>query len=142
MAANTYSLTTNFNVDPYYDDFDETKNFHRVLFRPGQAVQARELTQMQTILQNQIDRFGEHIFREGSIVSGAELNYDTNYTYVKLRDSNSTGTNVVANTFVGTQITGGTSNVVAIVVGSATGSISMPAVLVCLEIHTLLLAKL
>ena len=122
MAANTYSLTTNFNVDPYYDDFDEAKNFHRVLFRPGQAVQARELTQLQTMLQNQIDRFGEHVFREGSIVSGAELNYDTNYTFVKLRDSDSTGTNVVANTFIGTQVTGSTSNVVAVVVGSATGS--------------------
>ena len=60
--ANTNSLTTNFNVSPYYDDFNETKNFHRILFRPGQAVQARELTQMQTIQQNQIDRFAEHIF--------------------------------------------------------------------------------
>ena len=64
--ANTGSLTTNLNVDPYYDDFDETKNFHRMLFRPGLAVQARELTQMQTMLQNQIDRFGEHVFKEGS----------------------------------------------------------------------------
>ena len=38
------------------DDFDETKNYHRVLFRPGYAVQARELTQLQTALQAQIDR--------------------------------------------------------------------------------------
>jgi hypothetical protein len=60
-TANTNSLTTDFNVSPYYDDFDESKNFHRVLYRPGLAVQARELTQMQTILQNQIDRFGEHV---------------------------------------------------------------------------------
>ena len=62
--ANTASLDTNFNVDPYYDDFDETKNFHRILYRPGFAVQARELTQMQTILQNQIDRFSEHILKK------------------------------------------------------------------------------
>ena len=60
--ANSASLQTNFNVDPYYDDFDETKNFHRILFRPGLAVQARELTQLQTILQNQVDRFAEHMF--------------------------------------------------------------------------------
>ena len=66
--ANTGSLSTNLNVDPYYDDFDETKNFHRMQFRPGLAVQARELTQMQTMLQNQIDRFGEHVFKEGSVV--------------------------------------------------------------------------
>ena len=66
--ANSVTLSTNFNVDPFYDDFDEAKNYHRILFRPGLAVQARELTQMQTILQNQIDRFAEHIFREGSTV--------------------------------------------------------------------------
>ena len=48
-----------FNVDPYYDDFEGTtgaksKNFHRVLFRPGFPVQARELTQLQSILQKQL----------------------------------------------------------------------------------------
>ena len=66
--ANTVSLSTNLNVDPYYDDFDETKSFHRILFRPGFGVQARELTQIQSILQNQIDRFGQHVFKEGSVV--------------------------------------------------------------------------
>ena len=65
-------MALNFNTNPYYDDFDEDKNFHRILFRPGRAVQARELTQSQTILQNQIDRFGKHIFQEGSKVTGAE----------------------------------------------------------------------
>ena len=69
MTANN-NLTTNFNVDPYYDDYDETKNFHRILYRPGFAVQARELTQQQTILQNQIHRFGNHIFKDGSEVTG------------------------------------------------------------------------
>ena len=56
MAANTNTVTlsTNFNVDPYYDDFDETKDYHRILYRPGLAVQGRELTQMQTILQNPV----------------------------------------------------------------------------------------
>ena len=41
-------------VTPYFDDYSEDKNFHRVLFKPGVAVQSRELTQSQTILQNQI----------------------------------------------------------------------------------------
>ena len=50
---------------PYYDDYDETKNFYRVLFKPGRAVQARELTQMQTLIQGQIERFGKNIFKEG-----------------------------------------------------------------------------
>ena len=46
---------TDLNVSPYYDDFDEADNFHRVLFRPGFAIQARELTQLQSILQNQVE---------------------------------------------------------------------------------------
>ena len=48
-------MAVNFNVAPYYDDFSEDKNFHRILFRPAYAVQARELTQLQTILQNQLE---------------------------------------------------------------------------------------
>lgn len=58
---------TNLNVAPFFDDFDESKNFHRVLFRP-RPVQARELNQLQTILQEQINRFGKHLFKEGSMV--------------------------------------------------------------------------
>jgi hypothetical protein len=75
--ANTVNLSTNFNVEPFYDDFKEEKNFHRILFRPGLGVQARELTQMQTILQNQIGRFAGNIFQEGSTVRGLEMNYES-----------------------------------------------------------------
>jgi hypothetical protein len=52
-----------FNVDPYYDDYDDNKKFLRILYKPGYAVQARELTQAQTIAQKQIQRFGDHIQR-------------------------------------------------------------------------------
>ena len=48
-------IRTNLNESPYYDDYDITKQYHRVLFRPGYAVQARELTQLQTILRNSKD---------------------------------------------------------------------------------------
>jgi hypothetical protein len=44
-------MPLNFNVEPYYDDFDPAKNYHRILFKPGFAVQARELTQLQTTQQ-------------------------------------------------------------------------------------------
>ena len=46
---------TNLNVAPYYDDFAQDKNFYKVLFRPGYSIQARELTQLQSNLQNQIE---------------------------------------------------------------------------------------
>jgi hypothetical protein len=57
---------TDLNVSPYYDDFDENDNFHRVLFRPGYSIQARELTTLQSILQGQVEQHGKHIFKEGS----------------------------------------------------------------------------
>ena len=79
---------TDLNVSPYYDDFAESKNFHRVLFKPSVAIQARELTQLQAILQNQVERFGNHIFEEGSIVLGARTNFDQNVFAVKTTDTN------------------------------------------------------
>ena len=78
------NVTTNFNVSPYYDDYDEDKGFLRVLFRPGYAVQGRELTQLQTILQKQSSRLGDHIFKDGSKVLGGEVTLDTEVTYLKL----------------------------------------------------------
>ena len=57
---------TDFNLSPYYDDFNESKKFHRILFRPAFAVQARELTQSQSILQNQVEKMGNHIFEDGA----------------------------------------------------------------------------
>ena len=114
--ANTVSLNTNLNVDPFYDDFDEQKNFHRVLFRPGLAVQARELTTIQSILQNQIDRFAENIFREGSSVIGLEPEYVQHANYIRLRDSDSGGTSVTVTDFANTIITGANTNVQALVI--------------------------
>ena len=77
-------MALNFNVDPYYDDFDDTKNFHRILFKPGFAVQARELTQSQTILQDQISKFGAGIYVDGSKVTGGNIFVDTNIITCKL----------------------------------------------------------
>ena len=75
---------TDFNLSPYYDDYSEDKKFHRVLFRPAFSVQARELTQLQTIQQNQIERLSDHFFEKGSMVIPGEISYDLNYTAVKL----------------------------------------------------------
>ena len=78
-------MTTLFNYDPYFDDFDEDKNFMRVLFRPGYAVQARELTQLQTILSNQIEKFGNHIFKNGSPIVGGKISLDDKANYIILK---------------------------------------------------------
>ncbi len=79
-------INTDLNVDPYYDDFDEAKQFNRVLFKPAKAVQARELTQLQTILQKQVERFGSNVYKEGTIISGINLTARDDLFYVKLND--------------------------------------------------------
>jgi hypothetical protein len=96
------SINTNFNVNPYYDDFDEDKKFLRVLFKPGFAVQARELTQAQTILQKQVERFGNHVFKNGSVVTGGQT-FLQDATYLKL-DTSYSGSTVAANNFIGATI--------------------------------------
>jgi len=68
-------MAIDYNKFPYYDDYDEAKKFLKILFRPGRAVQARELTQLQSILQNQIERQGQHIFKDGSRVFKGEPMY-------------------------------------------------------------------
>lgn len=82
-------MALNFDVSPYYDDFDSSKNYHRILFKPGYAVQARELTQSQTILQDQISKFGSGVFADGSKVSGGNITIDTNIVTAKLTSDTS-----------------------------------------------------
>ena len=74
----------NYSIAPYYDDFDETKNYQRILFRPGRSVQARELTQMQTALQAQIDRHGQYAFKDGSRVVNGEASLNVEHEYIKV----------------------------------------------------------
>lgn len=109
-------MTGTYNYAPYYDDFDESKNFYKILFRPSYAVQNRELIQLQTILQNQITRFGNHTFKEGAMVIPGQVSYDNNYHYVKL-DSivGNFNASVVIPQLVGKVIYGQTSGVRALV---------------------------
>ena len=65
------------NVSPYFDDFNPETDYLRVLFRPGFPVQARELTTLQTFMQEQVSRFGNHIFKDGSRVTNGEIQLDT-----------------------------------------------------------------
>ena len=105
-----------FNSEPYNDDFDENRKFYQLLFRPGMALQARELTQLQTILQNQIKRNGDHIFQQGAMVIPGQISLDTEYHYVKLQPTY-LAQNIVsyAANFEGKVITGSSTGVTALV---------------------------
>ena len=111
---------TDLNVSPYYDDFDETDNFHRTLFRPGFAIQARELTQLQSALQNQIEKHGSHVFQEGSVVIPGAVHINTKYHSLKLAStfaSENVDPSQYYNATTPVTITGETTGVTAIVIG-------------------------
>ena len=76
--------STNLNKTPYYDDFDRGKNFYKVLFKPGVTVQTRELTTLQSILQNQIERFGSKFFNSGGVVIPGNTAYIPVYNAVEI----------------------------------------------------------
>lgn len=124
----TITKVKNYTVSPYHDDYTESDNYHRVLFRPGFAVQARELTQLQTALQAQIDRHGQYSFNDGSRVVGGKVSLNVEYDFVKVEEVFTTGgTSYTTSGYLanvkGTTITGGTNGVQAIVldVVGATG---------------------
>lgn len=105
--------STNLNVNPFYDDFDPTNQYYRVLFRPSQAVQARELTQLQSILQNQIEEFGLNILQQGTIVRGCTFTFVKSYPFVKLQDNDITGAPINVSAFANGYAQEATTNLTA-----------------------------
>lgn len=115
---------------PFFDDYNiidesgltpEDKNYHRVLFRPSVAVQARELTQLQTILQGQIERFGENIYKTGTIIKGVTQSFDDNYQYIKINDNQIDGQPVDVVSYNNGLVINESTGLQAVVVNYATG---------------------
>lgn len=135
-------VITQLNSAPYFDDYspqkiDSTtglptvdKDFLRILFRPGYAVQARELNQLQAILQAQVERFGNHIFKEGSIVFGGLTTIDTQTAkYLTILDTyNGNPVNVLD--ALNATITGGTSGALGLVTVVASNNGTEPKTLI------------
>ena len=125
-------INTDLNVAPYFDDYQLENQYYRVLFKPGYAVQARELTQLQTMLQNQVEQFGDNLFKEGSIIKGCtftDLN-DLRFVKVENREAQSDGTTYfdpeayVSTRITTTETTGGIEtevDVVYVLVGQSSG---------------------
>ena len=106
--------STNLNKNPYYDDFSDSKNFYKVLFKPGVTVQTRELTTLQSILQSQIEKLGSAFFKKNSVVVPGGFAYDSSFYAVEIENTYK-GSNVedYFQNLVGYTLTGNTSNVVA-----------------------------
>ena len=118
-------MALNLNTSPYYDDFSDDKRFHRVLFKPGVAVQARELTQLQTILQDQLDKGFGFVIQEGAVITGcAESTESVNW--IKVNDTDAAAAaidNTTLVNYVGKEIVGGTSGLQARIIGTETGTV-------------------
>ena len=118
-------LSTDFNVSPYFDDYDPANNYYRILFRPSVAVQARELTQSQSIIQAQIERFGDHVFKDGAIVSGCDHPITIpNFDFVRVADTFTLNANAFISDITSDYLlVGATSNVRAVATVTKTGSL-------------------
>ena len=107
---------TNLNISPYYDDFDKDDQFYKVLFKPGFPVQARELSTLQSILQNQIESFGTHMFKDGSMVIPGNIAYDEEYFSIKVENDHlGIPISLYLNELKGLRLRGEVSGVVVII---------------------------
>ena len=96
---------TNFNVSPYFDDFNSDKEYYKVLFSPGRPIQAREMNNLQSQLQSQIESFGSHIFKDGSMVIPGGVTYDSQFYAVKLNSRQfGIDINIYINNFIGKKL--------------------------------------
>ena len=105
---------------PYFDTFASNDNFYQVLFRPVVAVQARELNEMQSILRDQITKFGRNIFKDGTVVEGCSFSFDNKYNFVKINDNYSNGTAFTISDFIGQYVTN-INGLGAVIVNSISG---------------------
>jgi len=111
------SQETNLNVSPYFDDFDVNKDYYKVLFKPGYPIQARELTTLQSILQNQVEQYGKHVFKEGSVVIPGQLKYENPLYAVEIESAfNGSPISLYFDELLGKKLRGSTSGVSAEVV--------------------------
>jgi hypothetical protein len=114
-------MPINFNTAPYHDDFSEDKKFLKILFRPGYAVQTRELNQLQSMYQKQVDRFGQSIFKEGSIVIPGGTSLNTKLQYVKMTGNISSTQTIAGSDQSATSITVTDANIASMIGKEVTG---------------------
>ena len=96
-------ILSNTNRSPWFDDFNPDDNYYRVLFNAGRPVQARELTGLQSMLQNQIEEFSSKFFRNGDVVSGGGFDLGNPTKYVRV---SSITQGARAEDFIGYKLTG------------------------------------
>ena len=125
------AVSTNISgLAPYYDDFNssgnDNKNYLRILFKPGVAVQTRELNQLQTAIQNQIDKLGRHVFQENSRVLGGDFSVNTDVDSIDITLLSGYNTDsLITSNLLNKEISNADDTITATVVGfqNLTGSV-------------------
>ena len=131
----TKAFTENSFASTYRDDFLDSDNYHRILFNSGRALQARELTQMQTIIQEEIGRMGRNMFVDGAPVNPGGPSINNSYEFVKLNTTvNQLPTDT--STLVGLELTGAATGFIARVLEVAPASGSDPDTLYITYVNT------
>jgi hypothetical protein len=85
--------------ETYRDFYNAEDGYHRVLFNSGRALQARELIESQTILHEEISRFGRNLFKEGALINPGGATVDTTLEYIRLDNSSALDFNAVGEVF-------------------------------------------
>ena len=115
---------TNIKAAPYFDDYDSSKDFYKVLFRPSYPVQGRELNTLQSILQNQVESYGKYRFKQGDLVVPGEVGLNKRLDFVKLSSVSEVAVNVDGEIIyqkydidglVGQKVSGLSSGVIALI---------------------------
>ena len=116
---------TNIKAAPYFDDYDPSKDFYKVLFRPSYPLQGRELNTLQSILQNQVESYGKYTFKQGDLVVPGEIGLNKKLDFVKLSSVSEVAVSIDGEIvyqkydidgLVGQKVSGLSSGVVALIV--------------------------
>jgi len=118
MTANNGIVQVFQNSAPYFDDTQAEilKDYLQVLFKPGQAVQSRELNQIQSLLTYQLSQIGNFLFENGSPVQGGHITFDNSVLSIQLVSND----NITLSSFADEQIINPVGNVNTLAVVIAT----------------------
>ena len=114
-------ISTNLGIRPYYDDYNPNKDYYRILFKPSTAVQVREMNQLQSMLQHQIEEFGDHILKKGTVLSGCQVTYSASVPYIKLLDQTENGSATDVKAYQGLRLIGEDNGVEASIINYSAG---------------------
>ena len=116
-------MALDLNISPYYDDFTASKQYEKVLFKPGVAVQARELTQLQSYLTAAIGNHAQFNLTDGARVEGGESTI-LRKPFIKINDVDAASTTIVdaeLTNYTGDTVTGSVTGITAKILSSVVG---------------------